>query len=115
MSSLWQSLRRPQLWCAILFMFIAGAAADAARKPSNQFGAVVYVRLVRFYQAACSPYLANCVRCRYAPTCSEYSIRAVQEFGLLKGLRMTLSRILRCRESVPLGTHDPPPFRSLGT
>lgn len=46
-------------------------------------------------------------RCRYYPTCSEYSIEAVREYGVRRGLVLTVTRIKSCTINVPLGTHDP--------
>ena len=34
--------------------------------------------------------------CRYYPSCSEYSIQALQKYGLFKGLYLSFWRILRC-------------------
>lgn len=34
--------------------------------------------------------------CRYYPTCSEYSIRAIEKFGLFKGFFKGLWRVVRC-------------------
>ena len=39
--------------------------------------------------------------CRHLPTCSDYTIEAIQEFGVLKGIYKGTVRILRCS---PLGT-----------
>ena len=41
--------------------------------------------------------------CRYLPTCSEYSIEALKEFGLIKGSFMSLKRILSCHPVKLLG------------
>jgi len=67
------------------------------------------VVMVRAYQGFISPRIRGFVRCRYCPTCSEYSIGAVQQYGLWKGLGLTVSRLSRCRNTVPLGTSDPVP------
>ena len=39
--------------------------------------------------------------CRHLPTCSDYTIEAIQEFGVLKGIYKGTVRILRCNH---LGT-----------
>lgn len=92
-----------------LFVAIGSLVVDSCRAPSNQVGAQLWVRLVRVYQTTCSPHLANHVRCRYVPTCSEYSVQAVSEHGWLTGIRLTIRRLARCRKSVAPGTYDPPP------
>ena len=40
--------------------------------------------------------------CRHIPTCSNYAIEAIETYGLIKGLFLSIKRILRCR---PLGTY----------
>ncbi|MGG7662444.1 membrane protein insertion efficiency factor YidD [Dyadobacter sp. BHUBP1] len=64
------------------------------------------IALVRFYQAALSPYFPN--SCRYTPTCSQYMIEAVQKHGPFKGGWMGLKRIARCHPWSGHG-HDPVP------
>jgi uncharacterized protein len=44
--------------------------------------------------------------CRYVPTCSEYAMEAVERFGVLRGGRMTLARVLRCHPFAGSG-YDP--------
>lgn len=34
--------------------------------------------------------------CKYHPTCSEYTIQAIEKHGLLKGFSKGMSRVLRC-------------------
>ena len=34
--------------------------------------------------------------CRYLPTCSDYSIEALEKFGFLKGLLLILKRVFSC-------------------
>ena len=64
------------------------------------------IGIVRFYQLAVSPWLGN--NCRYSPTCSQYMIEAVNEWGPLKGCWLGIKRIGRCH---PWGSgdHDPVP------
>ncbi len=68
----------------------------------------ILLALIGFYQKFISPGLPN--TCRFYPTCSEYSKRAVQEHGALKGAYLGIKRILRCH---PLnsGGFDPVPGR----
>jgi hypothetical protein len=50
--------------------------------------------LIRLYQVALSPLLIG--YCKFTPTCSEYFIQAVREWGALKGSRLGIRRLLRC-------------------
>jgi putative membrane protein insertion efficiency factor len=70
-------------------------------------GSWLGVRAVRAYQRWLSPRLP--VRCRYAPTCSQYGLVAIRRYGLLAGSRLALARIRRCTPGVPPGTQDPVP------
>ena len=49
---------------------------------------------VRFYQKFLSPVMPG--SCRYYPTCSNYTVMAVEKYGVLKGLLKAAWRILRC-------------------
>lgn len=52
------------------------------------------IALLRFYQWAISPWLPPA--CRYAPTCSEYAIQAMNKYGALRGGWMAVRRLARC-------------------
>lgn len=54
----------------------------------------VVLAILRFYKRAISPNLPP--SCRYQPTCSEYAYEAVEKYGILKGGRLAIWRILRC-------------------
>jgi hypothetical protein len=82
--------------------------ADSCRAPQNQVSAWLYLRFVSAYQSVVRPVLHEYVQCRFEPTCSEYSRQAVGRYGIRKGIAMTVRRIWRCREDIPLGTPDPP-------
>ncbi|MFY7826200.1 MAG: membrane protein insertion efficiency factor YidD [Flectobacillus sp.] len=68
--------------------------------------AQLLIALVRVYQAIISPYFPNA--CRYNPTCSQYMIEAIQEWGIWKGTRLGLKRIASCHPWGGSG-HDPVP------
>lgn len=44
--------------------------------------------------------------CRHTPTCSNYAIESIEEYGTIKGIYFSIKRILRCN---PFGTsgYDP--------
>jgi putative membrane protein insertion efficiency factor len=46
------------------------------------------------YRWTVSPLLGN--RCKYYPSCSQYALDALREYGLLKGLILAGWRLLRC-------------------
>lgn len=65
---------------------------------------------VRLYQLLISPMLG--AHCRYEPTCSQYMIEAIHEWGPVRGIWLGIKRILRCH---PWGSHghDPVPKKNL--
>lgn len=54
----------------------------------------IMIVLIKFYQKNISPMLGS--HCRYAPTCSDYSLQAFEKYGFFKGFYLTVFRILRC-------------------
>ena len=66
----------------------------------------IVLLFIRGYQLMISPFLPSV--CRYTPTCSQYAILAINKYGIIKGLRLAISRVLRCH---PWGSngHDPVP------
>lgn len=100
---------RLKLLTAILFIGLALVTIDLSLQPENQLSARIYVGFVRVYQAVGRPMLEGVVACRYRPTCSDYSIQAVERFGTMRGLVLTYNRINSCQTDVPMGTLDPVP------
>jgi putative membrane protein insertion efficiency factor len=49
---------------------------------------------IRLYQKTVSPLTGS--RCKYHPSCSEYSVQAITKFGILRGLVLAGWRLLRC-------------------
>ena len=62
------------------------------------------VKLIRAYKIAVSPFIIR--SCKYEPTCSEYTITAIEKYGLLKGGIKGLYRLLRCNPFTK-GGYDP--------
>ena len=65
-----------------------------------------FVFLVKTYQNIISPLFPP--TCRYTPTCSEYAIQSLKKYGLVKGVYLSIKRIVNCH---PLGGsgYDPIP------
>jgi len=62
--------------------------------------------LLRGYQVIISPLLGQ--TCRFSPSCSNYSMQAIERYGFFKGVYLTATRRLRCHPCHP-GGHDPVP------
>jgi uncharacterized protein len=113
MPTLRQRLKRPETYLAVYCLLVLAAAGDTLRPADRQITARAYVGAVEFYQSHISPYVSHYIRCRYEPTCSEYSKQAVERFGTWPGLALSWRRLRSCQRSVPLGTLDPvPPIRA---
>jgi putative membrane protein insertion efficiency factor len=67
----------------------------------SRFAREAVVAPIRAYQRVLSPLLRP--RCRYAPSCSDYAIQAVREYGILRGLVLAAWRLLRCNPLSPGG------------
>lgn len=66
----------------------------------------ILIGIVRFYQLFISPILGP--RCRFYPTCSSYTIDAIQQHGVICGTWLAIKRIVRCHPANPGGI-DPVP------
>jgi len=60
--------------------------------------------LLRGYRRWISPLFLPA--CRYVPTCSEYAVEALENFGVVRGSLMALWRLLRCHP-LAKGGYDP--------
>jgi hypothetical protein len=67
--------------------------------------------LVRGYQLLVSPVLPK--SCRFYPSCSEYMIQAIVEYGVWQGVGKGIWRILRCNPFCA-GGYDPPNRLTIG-
>lgn len=66
----------------------------------------LFIFLIRFYQRCISPLTPPA--CRYTPTCSQYTLEAIQKYGAWKGCWLGLKRICRCHPWGGSG-YDPVP------
>ncbi len=69
---------------------------------------LLLVGLVRGWQLVVSPWYGQ--TCRFYPSCSSYGIEALRTHGAVRGLGLTLWRLLRCNPWNPGGV-DPVPLR----
>ena len=58
------------------------------------FFTTILIKLIKGYKYLISPLIGD--SCRYLPTCSEYSIEALKTYGFIKGLSLSLKRIISC-------------------
>jgi putative membrane protein insertion efficiency factor len=66
----------------------------------------VLIGLVKGYRLLLSPWIGSA--CRFTPTCSAYSLEALQRHGAGAGAYLTAARIARCHPWCA-GGHDPVP------
>ncbi len=64
------------------------------------------ITLVKGYRLLLSPWLGS--SCRFEPTCSAYSLEALERHGAAAGTYLTLARLVRCHPWCE-GGHDPVP------
>ncbi len=55
---------------------------------------ILLINLIKFYKNFISPLLPP--RCRFYPSCSSYSLEAIQLHGAVKGSYLTIKRLLKC-------------------
>lgn len=69
------------------------------------------VKLIRAYQKTISldhgPLTGAFIGCRYYPSCSEYTRRCLEKYGILKGLYLGLKRVSRCHPLAKGGVDYP--------
>ncbi len=68
-----------------------------------------FIFLLRQYQKYVSPH-KRAPSCRFSPTCSQYAIEALSEWGLIIGTLLSVWRVLRCNP-FSKGGYDPVPKR----
>jgi uncharacterized protein len=52
------------------------------------------IGLIQVYRRYLSPMLPP--TCRYTPSCSLYTVQAIEKYGVLRGVFMGIRRVLRC-------------------
>lgn len=62
------------------------------------------IKMIEFYQKKISLSLGH--RCKYYPTCSEYTKQAIEKYGVVRGILKGFFRILRCNP-FSKGGYDP--------
>jgi uncharacterized protein len=65
------------------------------------------IGVVKGYRLILSPWLGSA--CRFEPTCSAYSLEALERYGAAAGSYLTLRRLVRCHPWCD-GGHDPVPL-----
>lgn len=57
----------------------------------------VLIKIINLYQKHISLWLeSKNIKCKFYPTCSEYTKQAIQKYGAVKGIFLGIYRILRC-------------------
>jgi len=62
----------------------------------------ILLSTIKIYQK----YLSMGTNCRFQPTCSKYTYKAISKYGTIKGLILGVKRLLRCHP-FSIGGFDP--------
>lgn len=65
----------------------------------------ILIFLIKIYRKYISP-LKGRNTCRFYPTCSQYSLEAIEKYGSVKGSYLSVKRVLKCHPFHP-GGYDP--------
>lgn len=67
----------------------------------------ICIYLIEWYQKNISNFFKNRnIRCKYYPSCSEYTKQAIEKYGVIKGGILGIKRILKCNP-FSKGGYDP--------
>lgn len=69
----------------------------------------LFIIPIRLYQITLSPLLGR--NCAYHPSCSHYTIQAIDEWGIIKGSWLAIRRIIRCNPWWGASGNDPVPLK----
>ncbi len=64
----------------------------------------ILIAVLKAYKYLLSPLLPQA--CRFSPSCSVYSMEAIEKYGAMKGAYLSFRRVLRCHPFHP-GGYDP--------
>ncbi|MEC8946638.1 MAG: membrane protein insertion efficiency factor YidD, partial [Candidatus Neomarinimicrobiota bacterium] len=54
----------------------------------------IFIKMIKMYQIVLSPFLGS--NCRYQPTCSNYAIESIEQWGVIQGSVLSFKRIIKC-------------------
>jgi len=94
---------------------VSGAYARVARRSLHsllRYPVRILIFVIELYRTYVSP--TRLPVCRFTPTCSEYAVTALREYGLLRGVPLAVIRLAKCAPWHP-GGWDPVPEKSAGT
>ena len=67
----------------------------------------ILIVIIEFYQKTLSKYFDNIgIKCKFYPSCSEYTKQAIIKYGLIKGCFLSVKRIIKCNP-FSKGGYDP--------
>ncbi len=69
------------------------------------------LKMISFYQRRISPLFP--ARCRYYPTCSQYTYEAIERYGFIIGTVLGILRLLRCNQLFRGGFDPVPEFKKI--
>ena len=89
-----------KICCIILMLGILVFIIDITKPPQKQLSVKLTIQTIQIYKQNISPILQGKVKCVYQISCSDYAVMAIEKYGFVKGLYLSIGRITHCRQSV---------------
>ena len=93
----------------ILILGILAFIIDITKPPKKQLSVKLTIQTIQIYKKNISPIFQSKVKCVYQISCSDYAVMAIEKYGFVKGLYLSIGRITHCRKSIgPLKEWEKP-------
>lgn len=67
----------------------------------------IMIKIIKFYKKHISIFFEKWgVKCKFYPTCSDYCVQALEKYGFLKGMFLSIKRFFKCNP-FSKGGYDP--------
>lgn len=84
----------------VLIFFVTLLFLDVLRPAEKQISVELCSQLVYGYKKVISPIFRSKIKCVYKIPCSDYAILSLKKYGFIKGVYLSIGRLIHCRQRV---------------